>query len=244
MEKINKNIRFLRVSANLTQKELAKRLNVKTPVIGSYEEGRSIPPIPISVRIAKLFDVSLDMLVSEDAESLENQKQRLGGTGTLAITVDPSGEENVELISQKASAGYINNYSDPEYLKDLPKILIPSFSKSSTYRAFEISGQSMFPVKNGDIIIGKYLDNLSKVKKGKTYVILSKSNGIVYKRIFDISPNNIVLISDNTAYEPFSLPLAEVLEIWAFAGRITMEEEQSELPLPYVNKIMKIGLAS
>jgi len=239
MEKINKNLRFLREKANLTQKELASKLRVKTPVIGSYEEGRSIPPIPISIKISQLFNVSLDTLLVEDVKDV--YKNRIvRGKGILTITVDSSGEENVELVMHKASAGYINGYSDSEYIKDLPKISIPFLSKSNTYRAFEIVGQSMLPVKSGDIIIGKYLDNLDKVKNGKTYIIISKTNGVVYKRVLELSAYNLLLISDNSIYEPFAIPLSDILEIWAFVIRLTQEEEQAELPLIYIEKIMKI----
>jgi len=239
MEKVNKNIRFLREKAGLTQKELAAKLKVNTPVIGSYEEGRSIPPVLVSIKIAQLFNVSLDTLLAKEIK--DSHKNRIvRGKEILAITLDSTGEENVELVTQKASAGYINGYCDPEYIKDLPKISIPFLSKSNTYRAFEVTGQSMLPVKSGDIIIGKYIDNLEKVKSGKTYIILSKSNGIVYKRVLELFSYNLLLISDNLVYDPFLVPLNDVLEIWAFVSRVTQEEEQSELPLVYIEKIMKI----
>lgn len=237
MEKINKNIRFLREKANLTQKELAAKLKINTPVIGSYEEGRSIPPIPISIKIAKLFNVSLDILLLEEVKDAYKIAR---GREILSITVDSLGEENVELVMHKASAGYINGYFDPEYIRDLPKISIPFLSKSNTYRAFEIVGQSMLPVRSGDIIIGKYLDNLDKVKNGKTYIIISKTNGVVYKRILELFSDNLLLISDNSVYDPFTIPLSDVLEVWAFVIRLTQEEEQPELPLTCIEKIMKI----
>ena len=239
MEQINKNLRFLREKANWTQKELAAKLEVKTPVIGSYEEGRSIPPIPTSIKIAQLFNISLDtLLLGEVKDHYKNKGTK--GKDVLSITVDSSGEENVELVTHKASAGYINGYYDPEYIKDLPKISIPFLSKSSTYRAFEIIGESMLPVKSGDIIIGKYLENLEKIKSGKTYIIISKANGIVYKRILELFSDNLLLISDNSIYEPFTIPLTDVLEIWAFVIRLTQEEEQPELPITYIEKIINL----
>lgn len=241
MEIINKNIRFLRENASLTQKELAKRLNLKTPVIGSYEEGRSIPPIPTTIRIANLFNLTLDKLVLSELKELEKETDRgTRGKEVLSITVDSSGDENVELVTHKASAGYVKGYYDSEYIKDLPKISIPFLTKSNTYRAFEIVGDSMLPVKSGDIIIGKYLDNIQNLKTGKTYVFVSKSDGIVYKRVLEALGDNLLLISDNPIYNPFTMPFSDVLEIWGFVIRLTKEEEQPELPLVYFEKIMKI----
>src|SRR5688572_14699539 len=120
MELINKNIRYLREQAKWTQKELAARLDVKVPVVGSYEEFRSIPPVPIAIKIADVFNVSLDALLRIDmgkgAPKKSNKEKYLRGKEVLAITVDTQNKENIELINQKASAGYLSAYSDPEYI--------------------------------------------------------------------------------------------------------------------------------
>lgn len=240
MEKINKNIRFLREKAELTQRELAKKLKVNLPVIGSYEEGRSIPPIPTSIKIAKFFNVSLDTLLLSEIEGKNDNFFALGSREVLAITVNSNGDENVEFVSHKASAGYLSEHSDPNYLIDLPKISIPFLSKTNTYRAFEITGQSMLPVNNGDIIVGIFIDSLDKIKAGKTYVFITKSNGVIYKRVFELSANHILLISDNPDYAPFLVPLTEVLEVWGFVTRLTREEEKSEMRLKYIEQILKL----
>jgi transcriptional regulator with XRE-family HTH domain len=235
MEFFNKNIRYLREQSGWTQKELAARVDVKVPVIGAYEEFRSIPPIPMAVKIADVFNVDLDTLVrkdlGKDVKRKSNRDKFLRGRDVLAITVDSQNKENVELVPYKASAGYLSSYSDPDYIKDLPKIQIPSLSKSSTFRGFEIKGDSMLPVKTGDVLIGKYVEDLEKIKNSKTYIIVSKNEGIVYKRVFNfLSKNQLLLISDNRVYDPYVMDASDVLEIWAFAGRLTFEEEDPESP--------------
>ena len=52
----------------------------------------------------------------------------------LSITVDKQDRENIELVPQKAAAGYLNGYADPEYLEDLPKFQIPTLNGTGTYR--------------------------------------------------------------------------------------------------------------
>jgi len=240
MELVNKNLRFLRGKANLTQKELALRLDVKLPVIGSYEEGRSLPPIPTSIKIAQLFNVSLDMLLTRDVSESRHKTKAGKEKEILAITIDSLGDENVEFVSHKASAGYISEYSDTEYLKELPKISLPFLSKSHSYRAFEITGQSMLPVQSGDIIVGKYLDDIKKIKSSKTYVFVAKTNGIVYKRVFEFLTSSLLLVSDNPAYDPYILPFEDILEVWAFVVRMTQEEEQPDLSLRYADKIVNL----
>ena len=62
-EKIGKFIAERRKECNLTQEELAEKLNVTTSSISQYESGDRIPSDDVKIKIAKLFDVSLDFLM-------------------------------------------------------------------------------------------------------------------------------------------------------------------------------------
>jgi transcriptional regulator with XRE-family HTH domain len=226
---INQNIRFLREEAKWTQKELAAKLGIKVPAIGAYEEFRATPPIPVMIKMADLFKVDLDSLLRNDLvnnkKSTSKNDKFLRGQGVLSITVDRDNKENVELVTQKASAGYLNGYADPEFVKELPKLTIPTLAKNATHRGFEIKGDSMLPVKPGDIIIGKYLENIEKIKDGKTYVIVSETEGIVYKRVFAFrNDDKLLLVSDNKNYKPYLMPLQDVTEVWSFTARITTDD--------------------
>lgn len=226
---INKNIRFLREQASWTQKELAAKLDINAPVIGAYEEFRAMPPIPILIKIADLFKVDIDTLVrvnlGTNSKSKTKKEKLLRGKDVLTITVDTQNKENVELVTQKASAGYLSGYSDPEFVKELPKLSIPLLAKNATHRAFEIKGDSMLPVKPNDIIIGKYVDNFEKIKDGKTYVIVSETEGVIYKRVFAFAKDEkLLMISDNKNYKPYLLPIKDITEIWAFTARITLDD--------------------
>jgi len=219
MALINKNLKFLRTELGLTQKQLAEKLGLKQAAIGAYEEERSTPPLVSLLDIAKIFKVNLDMLVNHDLSRVP-EKDRKGassrGKEVLAITVDSNNKENVELVTQKASAGYLSGYQDLEFVKDLPKISMPVLPKNRTYRAFEIQGDSMLPIQPGSIIFGEYLEAISLVKNGKLYILVTKQDGIVFKRIFNFADDEskVLLVSDNRLYEPYSINADEVLEIW------------------------------
>ena len=122
-----------------------------------------------------------------------------GKREVLAITVDSNNKENVELVSHKASAGYLSGYQDTEFVKDLPKISMPVLPKNKTYRAFEIQGDSMLPVQPGSIIFGEYVENIGSVKNGKLYILVTKQDGIVFKRVFNFTKDEgkLLLVSDN-----------------------------------------------
>src|SRR5690606_23741103 len=109
---------------------------------------------------------------------------------------------------------------DPEYIKELPKIQFPQLP-SGTYRAFEIQGNSMLPLESGSIVICSYVENLNQLKKNKTYVIISKNEGVVYKRVLpDYSRKKLVLTSDNDEYLPYDISLEEIDEIWQYHAHI------------------------
>lgn len=217
---VNKNLKYLRVQQGLTQKQLAEKLGLKQAAIGAYEEERATPPLASLLDIIKIFNVNLDDLVKQDLSKLSDKERKASPSGkreVLAITVDSNNKENVELVSYKASAGYLSGYQDPEFVKDLPKISMPVLPKNKTYRAFEIQGDSMLPLQPGSIIFGEYVENIGAVKNGKLYVLVTKQDGIVFKRIFNFSETDakFLLVSDNRQYEPYAVEAGDILEVWS-----------------------------
>ncbi|MCY1534990.1 hypothetical protein D9M68_703760 [compost metagenome] len=60
------------------------------------------------------------------------------------------------------------------------------------------------------------MDNWNDIKQGETYVIISKNEGVVYKRAGNRFKENreLKLISDNKVYDPYSIDADDILEIW------------------------------
>ncbi|MCX4384391.1 MAG: helix-turn-helix transcriptional regulator [Clostridia bacterium] len=65
---IGKNITRLRKIANMTQLELAEKLNYSDKSVSKWEQGNGIPDVRILMQIAELFGVTLDDLVHEQRE--------------------------------------------------------------------------------------------------------------------------------------------------------------------------------
>ena len=205
MVKVNENIRFLRKKKGWTQEKFSNKIGIKRSLVGAYEEGRSDPRLNNLLKMCEIFEISLDNILKNDVSNLSEDdylKSQDQKVKVLSITVDKFGEENIELINQRASAGYLNSYSDFEFIENLPKFQLPFLHFSGTHRAFEIKGDSMIPLTSGIIVIGKYVDNTDFLKDGKTYILLTKEDGIVYKRI-EVLDNSLKLISDNKSYEPY-----------------------------------------
>lgn len=65
---IGKNLTRLRKMANMTQLELAEKLNYSDKSVSKWEQGNGIPDVRILVQLAELFGVTLDDLVREQPE--------------------------------------------------------------------------------------------------------------------------------------------------------------------------------
>jgi transcriptional regulator with XRE-family HTH domain len=245
MSTLSENVKYLRKQKSFTQEQLAEKLGIKRSLVGAYEEGRAEPGLLNLQKISQVFDVSIDNLISENytdpsisktlfQKDIEARKLRV-----LSITVDKDEKENIILVPQKAAAGYLNGYSDTEYVAELPKFYLPIFS-NGTYRAFEISGDSMLPLTSGTIIIGKYVENWQHFKDEKTYIMLTKDEGIVYKRVFNhiASKKVLTLVSDNPSYSPFDLPVDDLIEAWEASAFISVQFPQPEMSIQKLTSMM------
>jgi phage repressor protein C with HTH and peptisase S24 domain len=139
--------------------------------------------------------------------------------------VDNKNTEQISVVPIKAAAGYLNGHADSEYLEELPYFCLPlnEISTNKSYRVFQIRGDSMLPVNSGSYIIAEYLENWKNLKDDKCYILITKDEGIVYKRIKNkiFESNEIILNSDNPDYTAYSVDINSVFEIWRAIGFIT-----------------------
>ena len=56
-------LKLLRLQDNMTQEQLAQKLNLTKSVISAYETGLRLPSYDVLIRIAKIFNVSTDYLL-------------------------------------------------------------------------------------------------------------------------------------------------------------------------------------
>lgn len=235
MTPIQANIKHLRALKKLSQERFADELNWTRSIVGSYEEGRSEPPIDRLIDLSNYFNIPIDILVKNDLRKAKDTSFiEVGNRRVLfPVTVNENNEDLIEIIPAKASAGYLSGYDDPEYIEQLQKIKLP-FLPTGTHRAFPIKGDSMLPVKDGAFVVAKFVEDINDIKSGRTYVVLTKDDGLVYKRIYftDGTHMNLVLSSDNKSYQPYLISKENILELWEFTCCInTQEYDEKELKL-------------
>ena len=243
MSKISSNIRFLRQLKGLSQEQLADDLKVTRSRIGGYEEARNEPPIDLLIRLSEYFHIAIDALVRGDLKKTNlDGLMKIGKNRILfPILLDSDGNDMVELIPLKASAGYTRGYADPDYIEKLPQMKLP-FLPSGKHRAFPIKGDSMPPIREGSFVIAKYLERFEEVKFGQTYIIVTKEDGLSYKRImaFNKKEGAYELHSDNKLYAPFKVKAHDILEIWEYTCCINMNQYQNdELNLDSIMNMLK-----
>jgi transcriptional regulator with XRE-family HTH domain len=233
MSVAGKNLKYLRKLRGWTQEEFATKLKIKRSLLGAYEEERAEPRIDVLEQVGDIFKLSLDeLLLTELGDNkgsylAKRRAQKLAG-----------GRNEIPFVPVKAAAGYLAGYSDPEYIDELNTFTLPMLS-GGNYRAFEIIGDSMLPTPSGSIIIGEMTSSVDDVKSNHTYVIVSRTEGIVYKRVLKTgrSKGKLTLVSDNTAYQPYSVNAEDILELWKANLVITKANVQ---PMWDVNQLASL----
>lgn len=221
------NIKMLRERKKLTQEALAEKLCVTRKKLYALEAGLTKAPQPEDlINFSNFFKVSIDTLLKIDLRKLTELKLRQleagndvyingGNLRVLAISVDKDDKENVEYVPIKAKAGYAASYSDPEFIAALPKFSIPNLPRNATFRIFPITGDSMLPVPDGSDITAKYVTDWSSIKADTPCIVVMKGQDFVFKLV-TLVKGQLLLRSLNSLYDPYHVPVEEVLEIWEF----------------------------
>ena len=233
---IGNNLKQLRKRLKRSQEEVAQDLGLTRSTYSGYENGVAQPNLEVLVACSDYFKISIDDLVRKELEKCSDQEWEkimqgvhvdLKGQKLRVLTtmVNQENEELIEMIPQKASAGYVAGYADPDYLKVLPTFHLPFLSKSKKYRSFPVKGDSMPPVVEGSFVIGEFVQNWMTIRSGTPCVVVTKDEGIVFKVVHNLLETNqsFQLCSTNTFYKPYQVHANDVLEIWKFVNYISPE---------------------
>ncbi|MFY0630528.1 MAG: S24 family peptidase [Flavobacteriaceae bacterium] len=213
----------------LNNYSFSKRIGVTSTTVDSIINGRpqadgsrkrTKPGYDVLMAIINEFEINPDYLFGKDEHMIREK-----GTGVQTysgmpqvVAVNQTGNENVIYVPIKARAGYLSGYGDTEYIETLPSFNMPHLT-NGTYRCFEVYGNSMVRTFfDGDLVFGKYVESLNDIKDGRIYVIISKNDGIVLKRVINRveERGKLILKSDNKNgnYPTYTINADEVMEVW------------------------------
>ena len=211
MSTAGQNLKYLRKLRGWTQEEFANKLHIKRSLIGAYEEERADPRLDVLEIVADMFKLSLDELLLKDLSNTSGnylakrrQQKMMSADRNL-----------IHFVPVKAAAGYLASYADTEFIDELNTFTLPMLS-GGNYRAFEIIGDSMLPTPSGSIIVGEKIEDTTDIKNSQAYIVVSRNEGIVYKRVEknNRSKNKLTLVSDNPQYQPYQVNAEDVVELW------------------------------
>lgn len=69
-----KRIKELRIEHKLTQKEVAKKIGISLTSYSLYESGKRKVPVPIFIKLAELYDTSIDYIVEDTYQKIRHPK--------------------------------------------------------------------------------------------------------------------------------------------------------------------------
>lgn len=156
-------------------------------------------------------------------------EQNEGNRMPIVVTMDSNGRDNVVMVPSKARAGYLNGFGDPDFISHLPVYNLPGL-KNGLFRMFEIEGSSMYPTLNsGDIAITRNVEQLRDIRDDRVHVIVTRSEGLVIKRVLNRldKDGKLILKSDNykerELYPTLVIDPEDVIEIWYCTGYISCQ---------------------
>ncbi|MFI2743735.1 helix-turn-helix transcriptional regulator [Zhouia sp. PK063] len=221
----------IREHLNLTQTAFAELLGVKNST-ADIERGKSKISGKIVVELMKQFKINPLWLYGESNQQFLDLDSK--DCTPKVISLNSEAHENILMVNQKAAAGYPQNILDREWYHQLPAfdMPLPQF-RNATYRGFQIEGDSMLPTLfPGDWVLAKALGNISEIQNNSMYVFVLQ-DAVVVKKVEKLPElNALKLISINDEYDPYTVSLYEIQEVWQVNSRLTFSlEEDSNLSI-------------
>lgn len=185
-------------------------------------------------------DVTIELLRQSIAKYKLNPVYLFTGDGPMFMTEEsnqnfrvlttiatPNEDELIIHVPLPAQSAYASELGDPSFVESLPNYSLPDYKyKVGTHRSFDVPGNSMEPTLfEGDKVVCAFLEPTlweSGIKDNFAYVIVTRSD-VVVKRVLNYigERKELEVISDNSFYETYVIPLSDLREIWYVRARIT-----------------------
>lgn len=179
------NLKHLRLQAGMTQEDLAKKLDKDYSTIGKWELGQRSPIMTDVIRIAELFNISLEKLIGQSI-IYDNAEQIELDSNTIKIPVLGSIKAGIPIEAQQDIKEYI----------EIPK----NWTRGGkSFYGLYISGDSMFPkYENKDIVIFEQTADY-QIANGKDCAVMVNGDDATFKKVF-LDNEGITLQPYNTMY--------------------------------------------
>lgn len=216
MSFFGKNLRKIRSLKQLSQKELADKIDLKRAALGAYEEGRSEPKIDTIIRFANHFSISIDALLQRELTVNE-----LLHFDTRLTTDESKLRESfpkIPIILKSSIRDYLQYHQKKGYIINMPYIQLPIQENNNSFRAFEINDLEMsnhdgglYP---GDIIVAESVNVEHFIVEHMALVVYDE---IKFRKV-SYTEGQLNLQATHPAIEDEIILPQTVKEIWKLVG--------------------------
>lgn len=185
--KFNDTLKLLRKNSNMTQVQLAEKINVTQGTIANWERGVREPDMEMVRRIADAIGVPVERFFSEAKDSTPEHSNavQLAQTGVRMIPLYESAAAGFGAYANSTAVGCVPCYIESEW-------------EAENSIAVKIKGDSMYPkIEDGDIVI---ICKDMGYEDGKIVVARIDEDDAVVKRL-RLYPSKLVLESINPEYQ-------------------------------------------
>lgn len=187
LKEIAENIKTMRMSRNMTQRDLAKALGVSSSTIAMYETARREPDIETMEALADTFNVPLSSITGNNKPTLPPG----------LIPISDLQRHRIPVLGSMAAG-------EPIYDEEFPDVVVDGPLDADF--ALRVHGDSMQPgYLDGDLV---FLRSVPDVPHNGSVCAVSVDNEAALKHVFRYS-DHVLLTSDNQQYEPMAYSFAE-----------------------------------
>lgn len=187
LKEIAENIKTMRMSRNMTQRDLAKALGVSSSTIAMYETARREPDIETMEALADTFNVPLSSITGNNKPTLPPD----------LIPISDLHRHRIPVLGSMAAG-------EPVYDPEFPDVVVDGPLDADF--ALRVHGDSMQPgYLDGDLV---FLRSVPDVPHNGAVCAVSVDNEAALKHVFRYA-DHVLLTSDNQQYEPMQYSFAE-----------------------------------
>lgn len=186
------NLKALRTEKKYSQQKLATLLRVSRSTVAMWESGASQPDNDALLKIANIFDTSVDYLLGREMPDQESPPRQKG----VRIPI----------------LGYVPAGIPIEAIEDILgyEEITPEMARNGEHFALKIKGDSMIPdIKDGDIVIVRMQPD---VESGETAIVQINGDEATCKRVVK-HKTGISIVANNPAYESRFFTNEEIMEL-------------------------------
>ena len=188
MTAINR-IKALRLEHGLRQIDLANKIGALQSTISQWETGKVEPDIEALIKIASIFETSIDNVLGEESRPPIS-----------------SGGVWVPVLGEVAAGIPIEAVEDIVDYEEIDAAL----AATGDFFGLRIKGSSMEPrIREGDVVIVRKQDDADT---GDTVVVLVNGDSATVKRLKKEADGSMWLLPNNPAYDPQHFTPTEILE--------------------------------